>query len=557
MKFAGTWSLVAAAALVSSVLSACGGGGGDDDDDPQEPASLTITGVAATGAALDGATVGVKCAGDTASSDAVTTGEDGRYSVTVTNGTLPCVIRVTKDGQSLHSIVEQGATLPATANVTPLTELLTALVSGGPASALYDDFDSAAQADLTAAKVNGATEDLVESLANVVNLESEDLLKGELRAAVNGEGGNVQDQKLDVIAQALEESNTTLADLSNALTTAPGVPPEALSEVPTTASSCPSLRSGPFWEVEPANPERTLVAAPSQFDAQSLQGVSNTSGTGIEYSMTPVANQPCRFTVTGTDTDVVISRSGIGMTRFTQSGVNKISVVFPVQEQVPVAELAGDWNEIGYVQSSGTVTPFNSLFTIDTNGTFISGQRFIGRDDLQPPPQGVLQLVANPAGGFNITENGSPLPVRVFAHRAPNGVLTLFSTPRDGSPGLFIARKRQPFVLRAVGLAVSYWDVGVPNPTEIVSDANEIVATNPTANTETRRRMSDNRIDTRLFDDPRTGLAYRVPNSCTTGVNGSALNCAGSIAIGNVGTGFNANAGLTSTSFFSLSIIRP
>lgn len=549
--------LALAACAAALTLAACGGGGGDDDDDPSEPANITITGVAATGEALDGAAVAVKCAGGTPPSEAVTTGSDGRYSLTVTDGTLPCVIRVTKDGESLHSVVEQGADLPATANVTPLTELLAALVSGGPASGLYDDFDSEAQAQLTAANVSSANENLVASLAGVVDLQGDDLLKGELVAAVDGQGGNLLDQKLDAIARALDESQTTLPELSTAVTAAPGVPPQALAAVPTAAATCPALRSGPFWQVDPANPERTRTAAPSQLNAATLEGISRTSGTDVNYTMTPVSGEACRFTITGTTTDVVISRSAIGMVRSTEEGTAKLSVVFPVQE-IALSELAGEWNEAGYVTSSGTMTPFNGEYTIDATGRFTSGQRFIGLAPQAGTP-GVRQLVVNPQGGFNVTDNGTLTPARAFAHRAPNGALTLISIPRDGSQGLFIARKREPLTLRAAGTVFEYWDLNVSagGIGEIISDANEIVATDPTANTETRRRASDKRVDTRLYDNPRTGMAYRAPNSCTTDVGGPPLNCSGSIAIGNAGTGFNSNGGLNSNSFFSLSIIKP
>ncbi len=73
---------ISAAALV---LSACGGGG---DSAPQQtnPQSQKISGVAATGAAMQGATVNITCS---AGSGTAITGTDGSYSAPVSGASLP------------------------------------------------------------------------------------------------------------------------------------------------------------------------------------------------------------------------------------------------------------------------------------------------------------------------------------------------------------------------------------------------------------------------------------------------------------------------------------
>ena len=73
-------------------LASCGGGG-DSNPTPVAPANPTITGLAATGAALAGATVTAKCSGGP--SVAGTTGADGTFTLELAAGqTLPCLLQV-------------------------------------------------------------------------------------------------------------------------------------------------------------------------------------------------------------------------------------------------------------------------------------------------------------------------------------------------------------------------------------------------------------------------------------------------------------------------------
>jgi hypothetical protein len=106
-------------------LSACGGG------DSGTPQTQTVSGVAATGLPLAGAAVNLTCA--TGSGTATTAG-DGSYSVTLSGSTLPCVLTATSSDSKtvLHSVVpgSGSASGTTTAQITPLTELLLAQLSG-------------------------------------------------------------------------------------------------------------------------------------------------------------------------------------------------------------------------------------------------------------------------------------------------------------------------------------------------------------------------------------------------------------------------------------------
>jgi hypothetical protein len=98
-------------------LVACGG-----DSSP----ALTVSGVAATGLAIDGGSVVVQCVSGTGTA---TTQSNGAYSVSVTDGQGPCLITVTKGAIVLRSITPKTTTGTAVANVTPISNaIVTALV---------------------------------------------------------------------------------------------------------------------------------------------------------------------------------------------------------------------------------------------------------------------------------------------------------------------------------------------------------------------------------------------------------------------------------------------
>lgn len=113
----------AAAAITSLLLTACGGGGdGTPTATPTTPAAGTtataqLSGVAATGAPIAGATVrAVNAAG--ASATAVT-GSDGRYTLSISEG-APYALTVT---DSSGAVWYSYAPAAGTAHITPLTTL--------------------------------------------------------------------------------------------------------------------------------------------------------------------------------------------------------------------------------------------------------------------------------------------------------------------------------------------------------------------------------------------------------------------------------------------------
>lgn len=117
------------------LLAGCGGSSNtpttpdETDDPPVETEPVVITGIAAAGAALDGATVEIiDASGNLVEVGDVLTGTDGSYQVELPDGTeLPVVVRVTPPGGTpLLNIIpasEDGTDIVA--NINPVTNLVT------------------------------------------------------------------------------------------------------------------------------------------------------------------------------------------------------------------------------------------------------------------------------------------------------------------------------------------------------------------------------------------------------------------------------------------------
>lgn len=176
--------------LSSAVLASCGGSDSDN--------GVSISGVAATGAAMARASYSVKCASGTATG---TTGADGSYRVFVSNGSFPCLIEASSSQGKVHSVA-LSSTRSAVANITPLTEQLLGQISADTA-AFFDSFSAANSASLAADKIKAAQDAVLAALAaNGVSVPSSvtNLLEGPLNPATGTQTGNDYDKLLDTVA---------------------------------------------------------------------------------------------------------------------------------------------------------------------------------------------------------------------------------------------------------------------------------------------------------------------------------------------------------------------
>lgn len=215
--------------VVAGSLAACGGGGSPST--LSTATDLTLSGTAATGKAIAAATITAKC---TAGSGTVSTMADGTYQLLVTGGKLPCLLEITNpsDGSTLHTVAV-GTGNAASANITPLTEMLVARLVGKQPAVFFGAFDAAAASTVTTAAVKAAQADVSTILSGTLDTSSlADFIATPLKAATadNPAGGDAQDRLLDALAAklngaqlaqvmtALANPASTVADIKQAVT---------------------------------------------------------------------------------------------------------------------------------------------------------------------------------------------------------------------------------------------------------------------------------------------------------------------------------------------------
>jgi hypothetical protein len=553
-----------------AALSACGGGGGgttvaDASTPTPAPApaptpapapaptpapapapTLTLTGVVARGAAIAGGAVSVTCQTGTGTA---TTGTNGSYTISITNGALPCVAKVVgTDGAVLYSVA-QGTGSTATANITPLTELVVAQAVGAPAATLYTTFDAAAQAKVSASALATATSVVASALQSVVSLAGVDPFKDTLVAG----SGTGLDGKLDTLGATLTSAQLTLAQLSAAIVAnGAAAAPVVATVTQPAAASCPSFRTGSFavlypGETVPADRFKIITA-----NAATL--VLTQNGATIN-TLIPVAGKACQYT-DGFGSTTVASPSGVAV-----SSGDTLGVGIPLQT-IPLADLAGVWNLQGFDTSngaSGNYGNYGGLVTLDTAGklsNFQTCSRLLPcvADNIANGP--TLRVEA--AGGYSFLDNDGA-NVRLFAFRATSGDLSIFAVD-DKSKGITFLTRQKALTLPAVGEATPIWDLSV-NSAGVSSGFSQwtstITAVNTAAGTYSRSRSSDGRIDTFAVNNPRSGLRYRALNSCTN-ASGAAVSCSGNISMPLPGTGVTVHgSAVAGTDFLGVSVNQP
>lgn len=206
-----SWSLAAAAAVL---MAACGGGGGGSGGSSSPTSASTISGTAATGAAMAGAQVEVKDVSGTIRS--TTTSVDGGYSVSVNGMTAPFLIKASgMDGTIVYSAALT-SDVGGTINVTPLTSIVVADATDKDLSTLYSAYGSTDAAALTS-NLSAAITALLGAISPVATelgttISEAGLLRGTL--AINQSG---LDTVMDALTIAFSGSVVTISDKSGAV----------------------------------------------------------------------------------------------------------------------------------------------------------------------------------------------------------------------------------------------------------------------------------------------------------------------------------------------------
>jgi hypothetical protein len=603
------------AVTTASLLAACGGGNNDSTAaapaPAPAPAALTLAGVAAKGAALGGATVTAKCATGTGNATAATTGE---YTLAITGGVLPCLLEaVSTDGlDRFHSVAAGDATATtATANITPLTELLVAQVLGSPPATFFADGASIATLStvVTPAQVSTAQTAVIALLdaAGVDTTALTNLVSQPLVAAVGSTAGNGYDQVLDALAAQLTSTGTTLTTLTTTVAqSSPANPaatdPTAVTSAAVTlpaelllrpaAANCSALRSGTYQMIKLAPSVNTADSAPVtaietlRFDATTL----TFNNVAVADTWQLIADGDCRFkttnhvndTVAVSQAGVIVARATIGVdddtVAQTARGSIRTIIGIPVQN-IPVSALAGRWNALDWTPRTvgGTSVWGAEAGTLEfsATGALTSGRCF--DDPLITPEaactvdaQPAAQLTVNAAGGFDLGTTDPTLTWRdrLFAYRPGNGNLLLLSIAPDGGFG-FMTPVRA-VTLPAVGTTRTSWNVynGTTGVNSIAVDVSSWTAASVDAaagtyvrNSFTVGQEANVQAQTVAINSGRTGYTRRLPGSGTY-ANGTAYTTREFFALGAGGSGLSAvalpqtNAPNPSNALFLLSVTQ-
>ena len=559
--------LATLALLAAAALAGCGGGGtaATTPTPPVTPSALTLTGTAATGRAWGGATLTAKCASGTGTA---TTNADGSYTVSVSGGALPCVVRVVgTDGKALHSVAE-GSGSSAIVNISPLTELIVIQAAGGSAADMFSSFDAPAQAKLTSAALASATTAVATALQSVVNLSGINPIKDVLVAANGNAAGNALDQKLDTLLAALAAAKLTVAELGTAIVNnGASAAVVVASQVKPAAAHCASARSGNYrlFSVRPyaiyrGRIDRVILDATTMTRIYPEDPYSDV--------LSAVAGKPCEFTAPEGENSFVFSASGVFVDRYSFSAVNGSSpaqmLIGMPEQTVALADLAGTWNTVGYENDgSNSPAPYKNSYatvTVDRAGRITAGldcKQLLPCTAWASLPAGFVVNTVD--GGFDVTEADGGVS-RFFAYRAPSGDMMILG--QIANRGLIVASKQVPFTMPTVGETTPFWEstlgsAGTGGP--MFEDTSVVTSVDSNAGTLSRRLKSLGRVDTFTINAPRIGLRNRKATACAAAETGAPVSaCSALVTMRLPGMGLSAfGSAVEGTNFFGINITKP
>ena len=511
-KFANLSCLATAA-----VLTACGGGGDDFTASAPlaGPSSLNISGTAAIGAALAHASVHVTCSAGAAT---VTSDANGVFTVSITDGALPCVLTaVSSDGATeLHSVASGTGSGDTTANITPLSELLVAKLAGVDPKAFVSGFGSTTV--ISDANVTAAQTALLETLAaaGIDTTHVSNIVGG----AITAGSGNGYDGVLDQLKTTLDSAGVTLAQLTTTVSTNSTAGGDTGTAVIKTvlapaASDCAGLKSGTLRVLDFSTGENGLVT----LDAAKLTATSE----GVTYTMT--RNAACDYTLNDDmTTRVLVAPSGLAVL-LSGTGATGVAGIAIPEQKLDVATMAGAYDRVQYGAVDPEAGDFGTtIFAADgQNGLSVNCPMGVGNCAEDGLPKG--KLVANVDGGFDYMENGAS-QARVFGFRNPSGRNFMIARAADGT--VIMLAGKDNLALPAVGRVSSFWQFTVSNAglSAVTSDTNTTTAVDTATGSVTRQFASDSHFDTVGFNAPFAGTRYRATNGCATAAGGD-LACNG------------------------------
>ena len=198
--------------VVVAALAACGGGSTNGGASASN--LLTLSGVAAIGQAIPGATVSAKCQ---SGSGSATTDDRGAYTLTIAGGSAPCILQLVENKNcmpvcllqfgnpvqhlKLHSVAAQSGSV---VNITPLTDMVTSRLLLQDPSAYFATFKADSFADKAKTESIALAEtDVVKALDGTITWDGTGLISRPLIASTRSDAGNEHDKLLDELGKKL------------------------------------------------------------------------------------------------------------------------------------------------------------------------------------------------------------------------------------------------------------------------------------------------------------------------------------------------------------------
>ena len=238
--------VVLIASALTIIVAGCGGGsgnggGGGGSSAGGSPSSVPVvsflSGVAAVGTPIVNADVHLVCAtGNTPTP--VKTGAAGSWLVELPGQGFPCAVKVsggTVNGSSNTNVYHSVAVGATTVNVTPLTDLLVANMTGTASpSTWFSTLSSSTNslATVTQTRVDRALADLN---AAFPTLPMYGAGNHPITSVFNPVAGNSHDDMLSALQSAMSSAGVTHASLLSSASTTPFIAPRALGTALSTA----------------------------------------------------------------------------------------------------------------------------------------------------------------------------------------------------------------------------------------------------------------------------------------------------------------------------------
>jgi hypothetical protein len=228
--------------LSTAILAACGGGGSADEP-AAGPTPLALTGVAATGAAISGQTVEAKCSSGTG------TATRTRTAASPSRVTGVSCLRPEDHARhrpALYSVAT-GTGSSATANISPVTHLVVASLTGGDPAAFFTAFDATAAASVTDAQRRGRGDrrEGRRCSAPVSTSARSTCSPGRSRRRAARPPAIAYDQALDALAAKLDRRHHARHWTTTVAAASPAAPPTAPAATTASPPCLPTCCSSP------------------------------------------------------------------------------------------------------------------------------------------------------------------------------------------------------------------------------------------------------------------------------------------------------------------------